>query len=99
MIIILQYVANSYLFILFINPIFYNEIDTTKLKSFDLKGEEYFFGGFNEVFRFENDSLRRIDNSVDSRVTINPYIFRAKRYRNKVWRLWLLVSTKLHVLF
>jgi len=63
------------IYLLFINPIFYNEIDTTKLKSFDLKGEEYFFGGFNEVFRFENDSLRRIDNSVDSRVTINPYIF------------------------
>lgn len=63
------------IYLLFINPLFYSEIDTTKLVSFDIKGDKYFFGGFNEVYRFEDDSLKRVDNSVDSRVTIDAYIF------------------------
>ena len=65
----------TFIYLLFINPLFHSEIDTTKLKSFDIKGEKYFFGGFNEVYKFEDDSLKRVDNSVDSRVTIDAYVF------------------------
>jgi len=61
--------------LLFINP-FVQEIDTTKYESFNIKGEKYSFGGYNEVFKLDGDSLKRIDNSVDSRVTINAYIFK-----------------------
>ena len=61
--------------LLFINP-FFQEIDTTKLESFNIKGEKYSFGGYNEVFKLDGDSLKRIDNSVDSRVTINAYVFK-----------------------
>lgn len=64
------------IYLLFINPLFYSEIDTMKMVSFNMKGEQYFFGGFNEVYKFEGDSLKRIDNSVDSRVTINAYLFK-----------------------
>jgi hypothetical protein len=65
----------TFIYLLFINPLFYSEIDTMKLVSFDIKGDEYFFGGFNEVFMFKNDSIKRVDHSVDSRVTIDAYIF------------------------
>ena len=61
--------------LLFINP-FVQEIDTTKLESFNIKGEKYSFGGYNEVYKLDGDSLKRIDNSVDSRVTINAYVFK-----------------------
>ena len=61
--------------LLFINP-FVQDIDSTKLKSFNIKGEKYSFGGYNEVFKLDGDSLKRIDNSVDSRVTINAYVFK-----------------------
>lgn len=63
------------IYLLLLNPLFYSEMDTIKLISFDIKGEKYFFGGFNEVFKFEEDSLKRIDKSVDSRVTIGAYVF------------------------
>tara|TARA_B100000768_G_scaffold123398_1_gene114182 strand:+ start:1922 stop:3103 length:1182 start_codon:yes stop_codon:yes gene_type:complete len=62
--------------LLFINPFVQEEIDTTKHSSFNIKGEKYSFGGYNEVFKLDGDSLKRIDNSVDSRVTINAYIFK-----------------------
>jgi len=62
--------------LLFINPFVQKEIDTINHTSFNIKGENYSFGGYNEVFKLDGDSLKRIDNSVDSRVTINAYIFK-----------------------
>ena len=62
--------------LLFISPFVQKEIDTIKYSSFNIKGEKYWFGGFNEVYKLEGDSLKRIDKSVDSRVTIRSYIFK-----------------------
>jgi len=61
--------------LLLLNPLTQNDVDTTGLKSFDIEGTKYYFGGYNEVFLIQNDSLIRVDKSIDSRVTINAYIF------------------------
>ena len=42
---------------IFLNPFLQKEIDTTRLKSFSIKGEKYWFGGFNEVYKIKEDSL------------------------------------------
>jgi len=62
--------------LLFLNPFIQNDIDTTKFKSFDIKGQKYWFGNFNQVYLEENDSLSRVDKSIDSRITISSYIFK-----------------------
>ena len=62
--------------LLFINPFVQKETDTINHSSFNIKGENYSFGGYNEVYKLDGDSLKRIDNSVDSRVTINAYVFK-----------------------
>ena len=51
--------------LIFLNPILQTDLDTTKLKSFSIKGEKYWFGGFNEVYQKINDSLVQIDVSLD----------------------------------
>ena len=61
--------------LLLLNPLTQNDVDTTGLKSFDIEGTKYYFGDFNEVYLIQNDSLIRVDKSIDSRVTINAYIF------------------------
>ena len=61
--------------LLLLNPLIQNDVDTTGLKSFDIEGTKYYFGDYNEVFLIQNDSLIRVDKSIDSRVTINAYIF------------------------
>ena len=48
--------------LLFINPFVQKEIDTINHTSFNIKGENYSFGGYNEVFKLDGDSLKRIDN-------------------------------------
>ena len=62
-------------FMVFLNLFLQKEIDTTRLKSYSIKGEKYWFGGFNEVYKIKEDSLVRIDNSLDSKMFISPYIF------------------------
>ena len=42
---------------------------------FNFDNEKYYFGPFNEVYLIQNDSLIRFDKSIDSRITINSYIF------------------------
>ena len=61
--------------LLLLNPLTQNDVDTTGLKSFDIEGTKYYFGDYNEVYLIQNDSLIRVDKSIDSRVTINAYIF------------------------
>ena len=61
--------------LLLLNPLIQNDVDTTGLKSFDIEGTKYYFGDFNEVYLIQNDSLIGVDKSIDSRVTINAYIF------------------------
>jgi len=62
--------------LLFLNPFIQNDIDTTRFKSFDIKGQKYWFGTFNQVYLEENDSLIRVDRSIDSRISITSYIFK-----------------------
>lgn len=62
--------------LIFLNPLLQTDLDTTKLKSFSVKGETYFFGGFNQVYKKEGNLLVQIDKSLDSRVTINAYLFK-----------------------
>ena len=62
--------------LLFLNPFIQNDIDTTGFKSFDFKGQKYWFGGYNQVYLEENDSLIRVDRSIDSRISITSYIFK-----------------------
>ncbi len=52
------------------------DIDANRLKSFSVKGETYFFGSFNQVYKKEGNLLVQIDKSLDSRVTINAYLFK-----------------------
>jgi hypothetical protein len=61
--------------LLLLNPLIQNYVDSTGLKSFDIEGTKYYFGDYNEVFLIQNDSLIRVDKSIDSRVTINACIF------------------------
>ena len=61
---------------LYLNPFVQNDIDSTRLKSFDIKGQKYWFGNFNQVYLEENDSLIRVDKSIDSRISITSYIFK-----------------------
>lgn len=61
---------------LLLNPFLQRDIDTTTLKSFSIKGESYYFGSFNEVYQKDNDVLVQIDESIDSRVSINAYLFK-----------------------
>ncbi|MDB2345903.1 hypothetical protein N9V61_03695 [Flavobacteriaceae bacterium] len=61
---------------LLLNPFLQRDIDTTTLKSFSIKGESYYFGSFNEVYQKDNDVLVQIDKSLDSRVSINSYLFK-----------------------
>jgi hypothetical protein len=56
--------------ILYLNPFIQNDIDTTRFKSFDIKGQKYWFGGYNQVYLEKDDSLIRVDKSIDSRITI-----------------------------
>ena len=62
--------------LLFINPFVHEKIDTTKHLSFNINGEKYLFGRFNDVYKLDGYSLKRIDKSVDSRVTIKAYVFK-----------------------
>ncbi|MDB4609409.1 hypothetical protein OAH13_04810, partial [Flavobacteriaceae bacterium] len=62
------------LFFIF-NPLFSQLSKTNDSIIFKFDNEKYYFGGFNEVFLIQNDSLIRVDKSIDSRVTINAYIF------------------------
>ena len=64
--------------ILYLNPFIQNDIDTTRFKSFDIKGQKYWFGGYNQVWIEKDDSLIRVDKSIDSRITINSYIFKVQ---------------------
>jgi len=64
--------------LLFINPFVQKEIDTINHSSFNIKGENYSFGGYNEVFKLDDDSLIRVDKSIDSRITISSYIFKVQ---------------------
>jgi len=64
--------------LLFLNPFIQNDIDSTRFKSFDIKGQKYWFGTFNQVYLEENDSLIRVDKSIDSRITITSYIFKVQ---------------------
>lgn len=59
-----------YISLLF-NPFLQIEIDSTRLKSFSIKGETYYFGHFNEVYKNKNNFLVQIDKFLDSRVSIN----------------------------
>ena len=52
------------------------DIETNRLKSFSVKGETYFFGSFNQVYKKEGNLLVQIDKSLDSRVTIDAYLFK-----------------------
>ena len=60
---------------LYLNPFIQKDIDTTSFKSFDIKGQKYWIGDFNQVYLEENDSLIRVDKSLDSRMSISSYIF------------------------
>lgn len=60
---------------LYLNPFIQKDIDTTSFKSFDIKGQKYWIGDFNKVYLEENDSLIRLDKSLDSRMSISSYIF------------------------
>ena len=62
--------------LIFLNPFIQNDIDSTRHKSFDIKGQKYWFGNFNQVYLEENDSLIRADKSIDSRISITSYIFK-----------------------
>ncbi|MDB4152523.1 hypothetical protein N9605_03000 [Flavobacteriaceae bacterium] len=42
---------------------------------FNINNEKYYIGFYNDVYLIQNDSLIRVDKSIDSRVTINSYIF------------------------
>ena len=64
--------------ILYLNPFIQNDIDTTRFKSFDIKGQKYWFGGYNQVWLEKDDSLIRVDKSIDSRITITSYIFKVQ---------------------
>lgn len=64
--------------ILYLNPFIQNDIDTTRFKSFDIKGKKYWFGGYNQVYLEKDDSLIRVDKSLDSRITITSYIFKVQ---------------------
>ena len=54
--------------------IFYNPSE--KYQFLEVNGDSYYFGNFNEVYQKVDDSLIRIDKSLDSRVTINAYLFK-----------------------
>ena len=58
----------------FINTISFND-SYEKYQSMEINGKSYYFGGFNDVYQKSGDSLVRIDKSLDSRVTINAYLF------------------------
>lgn len=58
----------------FINTISFNDSDE-KYQSMEINGKSYYFGSFNDVYQKFGDSLVRIDKSLDSRVTINAYLF------------------------
>lgn len=60
---------------LYLNLFIQKDIDTTSIKSFDIKGQKYWIGDFNQVYLEENDSLIRVDKSLDSRMSISSYIF------------------------
>ena len=64
--------------ILCLNPFIQNDIDTTRFKSFDIKGKKYWFGDYNQVYLEKDDSLIRVDNSIDSRITVTSYIFKVQ---------------------
>ena len=62
------------LFLIF-NPLFSQLSKTNDSIIFNFDNEKYYFGSYNEVYLIQNDSLIRVDKSIDSRVTINSYIF------------------------
>ena len=62
------------LFFIF-NPLFTQLSKTNDSIIFNLNNEKYYIGSYNEVYLIQNDSLIRVDKSIDSRVTINSYIF------------------------
>ena len=57
------------------NPLFGQLSKTNDSIIFNFDNEKYYFGSYNEVYLIQNDSLIRVDKSIDSRVTINSYIF------------------------
>ena len=57
------------------NPLFGQLSKTNDTVIFNFDNEKYYFGSYNEVYLIQNDSLIRVDKSIDSRVTINSYIF------------------------
>lgn len=62
------------LFFIF-NPLFTQLSKTNDSIIFNINNEKYYIGSYNEVYLIQNDSLIRVDKSIDSRVTINSYIF------------------------
>ncbi len=65
-----------YILLLFtFNSLFGQLSKTNDSVIFNLDNEKYYFGSYNEVYLIQNDSLIRIDKSIDSRITINSYIF------------------------
>ena len=62
------------LFFIF-NPLFGELSKTNDSIIMNFENEKYYFGSYNEVYLIQNDSLIRVDKSIDSRVTINSYIF------------------------
>ena len=64
------------LLLLFIsNPLFGQLSKTNDSIFIHFNNEKYSFGAHNEVYLIQNDSSKRVDKSIDSRVTINSYIF------------------------
>ena len=64
------------LLLLFIsNPLFGQLSKTNDSIFINFNNEKYSFGDHNEVYLIQNDSSKRVDKSIDSRVTINSYIF------------------------
>ncbi len=69
-------IIRLYILLLFtFNSLFGQLSKTNDSVIFNFDNKKYYFGAFNEVYLIQNDSLIRIDKSIDSRITINSYIF------------------------
>ena len=65
-----------YIILFFISSSLFGQLSRSNDSiTFKLNNKNYYLGAFNEVYLIQNDSLIRIDKSVDSRVTINSYVF------------------------